>query len=419
MPAGQGVALKNTHTVSKELDTRRRSQKLGGDGDSPHLGGFLSGKGIDLQGICPEVWNKMVTQYNIKSVLDLGCGRGFSTSWFHTHGVRTTGVDGSADAIRQSAFPVKLREQVLVEHDYALGPWWPGETYDAVWSVEFMEHVGINVIQNYLPTLRKAALIFMTTSRWGGWHHVEVHNDEWWIRKFETFGFRYSDDLTKEVRSWAIHEKNQKQTVPFVPDQTYTPQHVWLSMKVFVNPVVASLPAHHHLFYEPGCFQGRDQGVISHRECGVGEESNVPESFRPIALTPEMDKNWESMMRAALQQSTASKILDMIKPKSIPQTAVVQPANNSSQIEALPEQELPEILQRIQNRNYTNMPLVPVLSWPLVTTGIKTAEHLHLEQNGVLESQVLRLSKDLFDVDPNVVWIGDTGSGAGWNIWVR
>ena len=111
--------------------------------------------------------------------------------------------------------------------------------------------------------------------------------------------------------------------------------------------------------------------------------------------------------------------MDLVIPKKIIETAVDRPSAAGVSTAALSEQELPEILQRIQNRNYTNMPLIPVLSWPYVSTGIKTAEHLHLEQNGVLESQVLRLSKDLFDVDPNIVWVGDTGSGAGWNFWVR
>lgn len=426
VPAGQAVALHNTKTanIDPKLERKRKNENLGGNrDDAVHLGGFL--KGIDIQGISPSVWKNMVTQYNIKSVLDLGCGRAISTSWFHTHKLRTMGVDGSSDALRQSALPAALHDQILVQHDFSLGPWWPAETFDAVWSVEFMEHVGINYMQNYLPTLRKAALIFITTSRWGGWHHVEVHTDEWWIRKFETFGFRYDDALTQQVRSWASQEKNHKIPISFKSGQLYSPQHIWLSMKVFVNPVVASLPAHHHLFYEPGCFQGKEKGEIVNRECGRDEESTVPESYRPIALTGEMDRAWESLVKSALSQGSSTtksetQRADTAKPIKTPDTNVANPITMVPSIPAvLPEQELPEILVRIRNRNYTNMPLIPVVSWPYASTGIKTAEHKHIEENGVVESHVLRLSKDLFDVDPNVVWVGDTGSGAGWNLWVR
>jgi hypothetical protein len=41
--------------------------------------------------------------------------------------------------------------------------------------VEFTEHVGRNYQPNYITAFRKAALIFVSHSLWGGWHHVEVH----------------------------------------------------------------------------------------------------------------------------------------------------------------------------------------------------------------------------------------------------
>lgn len=50
-----------------------------------------------------------------------------------------------------------------------IGPWWPKRTVDAVWCVEFTEHVGRNFQPNYITAWRKAALIFMTHSLWGGW----------------------------------------------------------------------------------------------------------------------------------------------------------------------------------------------------------------------------------------------------------
>jgi SAM-dependent methyltransferase len=396
VPAGTAVALPNLRQTNDEVELKRTTAHFGGQGDSSHLGGFVPNGGIDMKGISPHVWKRLVTDFNLKSVLDLGCGRGFSTSWFWTHGLRTRCVDGSADAFYQSAIPLERKEELLVAHDYTLGPWWPEETYDAVWSVEFMENVGIHHMKNYLPTLRKAALVFMTSARWGGWHHVEVHDDKWWIRKMESFGFRYSEDLTSQVRTWGKQEVSANLAVPFVANSTYNAQHIWLTMKVFVNPTVASLPEHDHLFFEEGCFAGRVGGNIRHRECGeAAEESKVPVSYYPLQMKSDMDREWERLMVNALQ------------PGKSPTPPAVRHTSS----------ELPEIMQRVQQRNFTNLPIIPVVAWPYVTTGVQTAEHKHVEENGINESPLLRLSQNLYDVDPNVVWVGDTGYGAGWNLW--
>ena len=122
IPSGEAVALPNDKNVfDADLDALRQSKQLGGVGDALHLGGFAVG--LDLSGTSPTVWKQMVSTYNVKSVLDLGCGRGFATSWFDAHGVRTRGVDGSADALEHSAVPSDRRAQVLVEHDFARGAW--------------------------------------------------------------------------------------------------------------------------------------------------------------------------------------------------------------------------------------------------------------------------------------------------------
>jgi len=270
-----------------------------------------------------------------------------------------------------------------------------------------MEHVGMNYMRNYLPTLRKSALIFMTTSRWGGWHHVEIHSDSWWIRKFEAFGFKYSPEMTAEVRSWATKENNLKVPAPFGASKQYNPQHIFLSMKVFVNPIVASLPRHDHLFYESGCFDGRDKGVHLLRECGKDEESKLPDSYRPLNLTLAMDRSWEVLVLRALDQKKV--IRDHTISKATPYEAI--------NITTLPEQPLPEILVRIRQRNFTKMPPIPVVAWPYVHHGVRTAEHKHVEENGINESPYLRLSQDANDFNENVVWVGDTGWGAKWDLW--
>lgn len=75
-------------------------------------------------------------------------------------------------------------------------------------------------------------------------------------------------------------------------------------VKVFINPLVASLPEHHHLFAEPGCFDGKIKGGgVKKRDCGIGGkpqaravESRIPDSFLPIKLNKAMDDEWERLI---------------------------------------------------------------------------------------------------------------------------
>merc|ERR1712130_93179 len=144
----------------------------------------------------PELWNTMYDKINIKSIIDIGCGIGASTSWFVAHGFDAMCVEGSSEAIQKSLVP-----RISVEHDFSLGPWWPKKKYDAVWCVEFIEHVDFAYIRNYMATMMKAKYIFASHSIWGGWHHTIVKPDWWWIEVFEEWGFKYLPRMTRYARS--------------------------------------------------------------------------------------------------------------------------------------------------------------------------------------------------------------------------
>mmetsp|Transcript_1520 Transcript_1520/g.4401 ORF Transcript_1520/g.4401 Transcript_1520/m.4401 type:complete len:403 (-) Transcript_1520:107-1315(-) len=306
IPQGEAVALPSVR-ISEEETAKVNRKIYGGAGDKKHLGGFTE---IDIHGIAPTVWEDMVQYFGIKSIIDVGCGRGISTSWFVTHGLDTLCAEGSHDAVERTMLP---DPSVITEHDFSRGPWWPSRTLDAVWSVEFLEHVGRNYHQNYIPIFRKAAFIFVTSSRWGGWHHVEVHPDEWWIEKYRSYGFIFSESLTKRVRSKALQDKQISFPLGEVPGQgtNFNPQHVYTSMKVFINPAVASLPEHQHLFAEHGCYVDRTkEGKIVNRVCGEGRhggmESVLPQEHMPLELTEEQDKAWVDILKANINL-TASK----------------------------------------------------------------------------------------------------------------
>ena len=103
----------------------------GGSRDPVHVGGFTSS---DIQTQSTNVWNMLLGSLAVRSVIDVGCGRGFSASYFHSFGAKVLCIEGSSDAIAQSF----LSRDQIVEHDYTLGPYWPEETYDACYSTEFL-----------------------------------------------------------------------------------------------------------------------------------------------------------------------------------------------------------------------------------------------------------------------------------------
>jgi len=234
----------------------------------------------------------MISNLGIKSVMDIGCGRGFSTSWFYFHGCDVICAEGSHDAWERSVLPDKENQMVL--HDFSRGPWWPEKTYDAAWSVEFLEHVSVNYHYNYVTAFRKAALVFVTASKGHGWHHVEVHKNDWWIRKYESYGLKYDAALTEQARAIA---KSTKKDYKSPHGQYLDGFYVRVTLMVFVNPAVAALPEHAHLFPEMGCLQKSD-GISTNRKCDPtkGESEPDPKMY-PLELTEKMDEDWLEWLR--------------------------------------------------------------------------------------------------------------------------
>lgn len=302
IPYGEAVALPSIRVDENSTESVDSQRKFyGGKGDKAHLGGFTE---LDTMGISPLAWKYMITNMGIHSVLDIGCGRGISTAWFYLHGCDVLCAEGSHDALMNTVLPY-VKDQA-VEHDFSRGPWWPAKTYDAVWAVEFLEHVGVQFHFNYMTAFRKAALIFVSSSIWGGWHHVEVHPDEWWIRKYEMYGLRYDNDLTQQIRQIAVEEKRAKNgTAP--NGKFFNAQYIYGRMKVFVNPVVAALPQHAHLFPAHGCYENRKMN----RVCGTGKyeglETPLPKEFWPLELKPEMDDEWDALIKQHISSSSAAE----------------------------------------------------------------------------------------------------------------
>ena len=111
----------------------------------------------DWNEISPALWDFMLGPLAVKSFIDIGCGRGYTSKYFLDNGARVICVEGSHDAVTQSVVPGR----VIREHDFTRGQWWPDETFDVAWSVEFVEHVGRQYMPNYFPIFKMSALIMV------------------------------------------------------------------------------------------------------------------------------------------------------------------------------------------------------------------------------------------------------------------
>jgi hypothetical protein len=174
----------------------------------PHLGGYivrLTDHG-DPNTYATEVWDWMV-QDGVRSVIDVGCGEGHSTSYLLAKGVDALGIEGGENAYNNS--PVR---EHLVLHDYTKGPFVTDRPYDAVWSCEFVEHVEERYAENFLATFDCANRVFMTHAVPGqeGYHHVNCRTADYWIGTMERRGFRYGHEKSLSLRKMTdkMHVRN-------------------------------------------------------------------------------------------------------------------------------------------------------------------------------------------------------------------
>src|SRR5438876_560263 len=93
----------------------------------------------------------LIDNYNIGSMLDVGCGPGSQTEMAEGFNLFTLGIDGD---------PLFKNKSNIQIHDYTLGPINKDNItkipkcgyYDLGWSVEFLEHVEAKYIDNFMQT---------------------------------------------------------------------------------------------------------------------------------------------------------------------------------------------------------------------------------------------------------------------------
>lgn len=181
-------------------------QKHGFDYIEGHLGGCSSGG--DNGTYYPIMWNYLVDYYNIKSILDVGCGRGFSTKFFNSLNCNVLGIEGCIQAIDNSLIPQYVRFNDY-EKSSSLNK---EERFDLCWCCEFVEHVWEKYAQNFINDFKHCKYLAMTFAAvgQGGHHHVNENTQEYWINLLEKNRFKFLMNDTQILRDYSMLDKEKK-----------------------------------------------------------------------------------------------------------------------------------------------------------------------------------------------------------------
>jgi SAM-dependent methyltransferase len=166
-----------------------------------HVGGFIIQK--DPATYTPKLWKYICENFNIKSVLDIGCGMGHAIGEFNKYCDEVVGVDGSKYVVENSLFT----EQIFY-HDFAVGTLETEDRYDLCWSCEFVEHVNERYRDNFLEVFSYAKYLAITYAEPGqpGHHHVNCQPKEYWIEHLKRYGFEYDEKITSQLREVAYED---------------------------------------------------------------------------------------------------------------------------------------------------------------------------------------------------------------------
>lgn len=172
-----------------------------------YLGGcILGGPFGDERTYAPALWKEMIHRFAPRSLLDIGCGGGYSLKWFLDHMDVVNGLEAYPPALKvleqrglgSHVIPFDFTKddasRLCGPHD---GKW------DLGWCCEVVEHVDEAHLKTLLDVFSKCRVVAMTHAVPGqaGHHHVNCQKADYWIAALRAAGFNYWPGLSSRFRS--------------------------------------------------------------------------------------------------------------------------------------------------------------------------------------------------------------------------
>jgi len=171
--------------------------------DTSHLGGHYNFTSMFLDEL-----DFLKHKYNIKSMLDIGCGLGGMVEFANYIDIYSIGVDGDSTL---------GKKPYVIYHDFNEGQLELDQKFDLVYSIEFLEHVYEQYMPNYMPLFQKANYVFVScaTPGQGGYHHVNEQYRDYWIEKFDAYNFSYDQNTVEQIIEISKNKDFMKKNMMF------------------------------------------------------------------------------------------------------------------------------------------------------------------------------------------------------------
>ncbi len=171
------------------------------DRKNPHLGGNIIDINGDSRTYFPVLWKWLIETYHTQSVLDIGCGGGYSACYFSGLSQQVTAIDGLELNIQN----IKDKNVLGVVNDYTVKSANISADFDLCWMCEFVEHVNKMNIRNFMLNVQQARVVAMTHAlpKQRGYHHVNLQPPIYWEAVFNAYGYILDVDHTNQSKTLA------------------------------------------------------------------------------------------------------------------------------------------------------------------------------------------------------------------------